>query len=169
MLPSPKLPETLPGDDSTKLAHFKINSFDHKVLRAYLTGQRRSMRWLADQAIALFLEHRSALHDAQRCVLYESPSRSFEDVGVFATRSLLLHLEAWADLDGQDYRTAYYNSMLFMIRSLVLSKELDDYMDINIDDVLDEEALALVRMRSELLHPRIGLQPSGAAPSAHNP
>lgn len=165
MLPSPKLPETLPGDDSTKLAHFKINTFDHMVLRAYLTDKRRSMRWLADQAISLFLERRASLHDAQRCVFYESPSRSFEDVGVFATRGLLLRLEAWADLDGQDYRTAYYNSMLLMMRSLFSSKELDNYMDVSLDEGLGEEALGLVRMRSELLHPRVALLPGAVRSS----
>lgn len=153
LLPSPRPLVTLPGDTSTKLAHFKLNCFDELVLRRYVALKERTLRSLVDDALVLFLRQRAWLHEQGQCAAYESAPKSHRAVGVFAQRSYLLRVERWAEFDDQDHRSAYYNALLWLMRKLRDAGDLEQALT----RVMAEESADLTQAEligSELLWPK---------------
>lgn len=153
LLPSPRPLVTLPGDTSTKLAHFKLNCFDELVLRRYVALKERTIRSLVDDALLFFLRQRAWLHEQGRCAAYESAPKTHRAVGVFAQRSHLLRVERWAEFDDQDHRAAYYNALLWLMRQLRDAGELERA----VMAVMAEESADLTQAEligSEILWPK---------------
>lgn len=115
----PKLPVFLVGDDNaTLLAHFKVTPPIEQLIREYIARRGWTLRRFADACIGAYLEVRAQLHGEGERLLYEAAPRSASALGIFATRSAVLKLQAWADFDDHEHRAAYYTAAQLYLRAL---------------------------------------------------